>query len=202
MICMIVVKSAMLEGMVDMEEKLKFFAKLGEDYCCVYLSEYDWDRMESDKDYGLKAFLYGWAYERAGAPRGWKIAAVKALESDGSSKSVADSFNEYYPPNKRENGEGSENNRNNNPSMSDNISDIDTIKICKSLREGKYKEAFKKMENVAGLGSHKLRAFFLRDLIVMLNVEHVSKTPEDLLFLFPIDVWVETTIKLLPRSCK
>jgi len=188
---------------MGLNEKLKFFANLGENYCRVYLSKYNWGRIENDATYGLKAFLYGWAYERAGAPRSWKIAAVKAIEE--SSKpgmaslftGMASLFNKYCPPR-----EGKNNNEARNPCMHDQIRSINIPDVCKFIQKGNFESAFRHMkgtstqEGIPGLRSHKLRAFFLRDLTVNIAEKEPDK-PEDLLFLQPVDIWVMKTADFL-----
>jgi hypothetical protein len=58
---------------------VQWFATLGEQYSQAYLSHLDAQGLRTNRYYGLRAFLFTWAFERAGAPRGFRIAAVKAV---------------------------------------------------------------------------------------------------------------------------
>src|SRR5260221_3463520 len=64
---------------------LSFFAEVGERHIASYLtgSSLDYSRLRSDPVYGMQAFLSGWAYERSGATRNLRIAAVKAVHFAG-----------------------------------------------------------------------------------------------------------------------
>ena len=54
------------------------FEQLGLVYRAAYLSHMDTDRLRRDRQFGLCAFLFTWAFERAGAPRGYRIAAGRS----------------------------------------------------------------------------------------------------------------------------
>jgi hypothetical protein len=62
-------------------EIIKWFSIIGYKYVDNILSIVDIEKLKQDKIYANKMFFYYWAFERQGAPMGYKIAAIKTLET-------------------------------------------------------------------------------------------------------------------------
>lgn len=170
---------------------LQWFARCGDRYVDAYLSCIDKHRLAVDRQYGLKLFLFIWAFERAGAPRAYRVAAVKAVSSLGGSRdNLAALFGKFC---------AGKHNPSNNPVVDARISNLDIPQIVKLVRAGALHQAFAKLE-LKGVG-HKLRAFFLRDLVTLLNVEStLHGDPGVYLWCQPIDVWVRMAVTELCRT--
>lgn len=160
---------------------IRWFAGCGDRYVRAFLSHIDVPRLTVDRDYGLKLFLFAWAFERAGAPRAYRIAAVKAVSSlKASRRELPALFGKFCL--------GKQNPRA-NPVIDPRIAELDVRSIVQLVRQGALDEAFQRLD-LKGIG-HKLRAFFLRDLVTLLKVEpKLGSDPEALLWCQPIDVWV------------
>ena len=171
-----------------MHKLFRWFARCGESYVHAYLSRIDVRRLAIDRTYGLKLFLFVWAYERNGAPRAYRIAAVKAVSSlNGSVRHLADRFEKFRA--KKLNPKA-------NPALDPRIGAIDIPAVVRLVRTGALEEAFSKLA-IRGVG-HKLRAFFLRDLVTLLKSEsNLDRNPQTYLWCQPIDVWVRVAAEEL-----
>lgn len=67
-------------------DAVRWFATCGDRYVEAYLGRVDAQRLTVDREYALKLFFFVWAFERNGAPRSYRIAAVKAISSLESSQ--------------------------------------------------------------------------------------------------------------------
>jgi len=171
---------------------LQWFARCGDSYIDAYLSRIDIQRLASDRNYGLKAFLFMWAYERNGAPRAYRIAAVKAISSLNSSpRDLPRRFKDFCRGKLNPHG---------NPALDPRIGEVDIPAIVKLVGEGASEEAFSRLD-LKGV-AHKLRAFFLRDVVTLLNTEsRFACHPEMYLWCQPIDAWVRMAAEeLCPSS--
>jgi hypothetical protein len=84
-----------------MKEIIKFFEKMGKQYKENHLCEVEpyIDKMKKNKYFALQMFLFYWAYERAGASKGYKIAAVKAVEKlrIEHKSNIVSKYKYFYP---------------------------------------------------------------------------------------------------------
>ena len=163
----------------------KFFSLIGHKYVKNNLAIIDLLRLRIDPIFGLKLFFFYWAYERQGAASGYKIAAIKAVSS-GYPSNIPDEFKKFYKGNKNENR---------NPALDPKISKLDVPCIISLIEDLKFSLAFEKL-NLNGL-AHKIRAFFLRDITYLLQVDENKVTFKDYIYMVPIDVWVRNTISAL-----
>ena len=170
---------------------IRWFADCGDRYVRAYLSHVDAQRLAVDQHYGLKLFFFTWAFERAGAPRGYRIAAVKAISSlKGSQRGLPMLFRQYY---------GGKLNARANPVIDPRIADVHVPSIVQMVDRGALREAFQKLE-LKGIGP-KIRAFFLRDLVTLLKAEpKLNRDPDTYLWCQPIDVWLRFAAKHLSRT--
>jgi len=165
---------------------IEFYSNIGKNYVDNILSIVDINKLKQNQNYANKMFFYYWAYERQGAPMGYKIAAIKAIETVRNGD-YSKEFSKYYKgkPNKR-----------NNPILDKRINSLNIVNIVDSIEKRKYKEAFEALA-LNGIG-HKIRAFFIRDIVYLLNLEKIDKIEfTDYLFMNPIDVWVRLTVEYL-----
>ena len=107
-------------------------------------------------------FFYYWAFERAGAPQGFKIAAVKTIEHIKKDKSAtpSDIFKMYFH---------GKLNIKNNPLLDTNIQKFDIIPVINEIKKGKLYNAFN-MINLNGI-NHKIKSFFIRDIFYLIGDE-------------------------------
>ena len=129
-------------------------------------------------------FFYYWAFERQGAPMGYKIAAIKAIETvkDGN---YSQEFSKYYK---------GKTNKRNNPILDEKIKSLNIVNIVNNIENRKYRKAFESL-GLNGIG-HKIRAFFIRDIVHLLNIEKLNNIEfADYLFMNPIDVWARFTVE-------
>jgi hypothetical protein len=90
-------------------------------------------------------------------------------------------------------------NRRNNPVFDPALPALDIPSIIVALEDGHMERAFS-MLTIRGLG-HKLKAFFLRDIVSILQCEdRALRCPRDYLWCQPVDVWVRLTAENLPSS--
>lgn len=166
---------------VEAHSVVRWFAGCGDRYVRAYLGHVDAPRLAVDKHYGLKLFFFSWAFERAGAPGGYRIAAVKAVSRlERSQEKLPALFKKFY---------GGKPNVKANPVTDPAISNLDIPAIVQMVRDGALREAFERLA-LKGVGP-KLRAFFLRDLVTLLKAEpKLSDDLEAYLWCQPIDVWV------------
>jgi hypothetical protein len=149
----------------------------------------DTQRLSEDSSYGLKAFLFGWAFERAGAPRGYRIAAAKSVSSLGQAQGdLPRLFKKYWH---------GKVNAKLNPMLDPALAKLSVPAIVKMVRAGAIETAFQSID-IRGIGP-KIRAFFLRDLVTLLNAESkLERNLSALILCQPIDVWVRFAAKELP----
>ena len=159
-----------------------WLSKVGSRYFNEYLSKYDINRLKNDNQYGLKYFLYNWAYERRNAPYGYKAAAIKTVSLlDIKSSVTKEDYKDFY---------FGKRNEKNNPGMDDRLYKIKICDIIKNIGDCRLEAAFESIK-LNGVG-HKIRAFFIRDIIDILKVEkNLDKTIDNYLYAFPVDIWVE-----------
>ena len=171
--------------MKKLAEIAKFFSLIGHKYIKNYLSIIDLLKLRTDSIFGLKLFFFYWAYERQGAANGYKIAAIKAVTS-GYPKNIPEEFKKYYKGKKNENR---------NPALDPKINELDIPWIISLIEDLQFSMAFKKLK-LKGL-AHKIRAFFLRDITYLLQVDENKIKFNDYIYLVPIDVWVRNTVSAL-----
>src|SRR5262249_49451638 len=84
----------------DVRRIVRWFGGTGTLYVDQYLGrrQIDVHRLSSDRTYGLRAFLFHWAYARAGAPRAFRICAVKAVATLARSKTAPSHLPRVYRP--------------------------------------------------------------------------------------------------------
>ena len=170
----------------EKKEIIEFFSKIGKEYVNNILSVVKIEKLKQDKNYANKMFFYYWAFERKGAPLGFRIAAIKTLETakDGT---FSTEFSKYY---------GGKPNKNNNPILDTRIANLDISDIINKIEQRNFKEAFNKL-SLNGIG-HKIRSFFIRDIVYLLKLEENDPIElADYLFMNPIDVWVRLTVEYL-----
>ena len=176
---------------------IKRFAELGLAYRTAYLGHYDAARLRNDPLYGLCAFLFTWAFERADAPRGYRIAAVKAVRDAASSgfplktEKLQESFAKFY--------QGKVNPKN-NPLLAPTLAELDIPSLISDLEAIKIERAYAILLRVGGIGP-KISTFFLRDVISILHCESkVVLCPETYLWFQPVDIWIRVAADLLARK--
>ena len=87
-------------------------------------------------------------------------------------------------------------NKRNNQILDERISNLNIAEIVCKIEQKKFEEAFNDL-GLNGIG-HKIRAFFIRDIVYLLKLEENSKIKfDDYLFMNPIDVWVRLTVEYL-----
>jgi hypothetical protein len=160
---------------------VRWLADCGNQYVTAYLGHVDVKRLAVDPAYGLKLFFFMWAFERAGAPRSYRIAAVKAVSSQRVTQAnLPTLFKEFVGGNCNEKA---------NPVFDPGIANLDIPDIVQRVNHGAICDAFQKL-NFRGLGP-KLRAFILRDIVTLFNAElMLGRDYEAHLCCQPIDVWV------------
>lgn len=156
-------------------------------YIISNLKDVDVRRMMEDKTYAQVMFYKKWAFERFGAPKRFKVIAMKCALS--RSWPV---LSKYLKNDRRLN-------KKNNPLFEEgsdksgyvfrkNAPDISKIvRKINSKRPESLKEAFSDL-SMPGV-SHKIKTFFLRDVFFLLNRKPTSI--EQGLYLFPVDIWIK-----------
>jgi hypothetical protein len=162
---------------------IKYFENIGNYYINNYLSLVDIEKMKVNEDYSKKMFFYYWAFERQGAPLGYKIAAIKAL-ADNPNLNLAEAFDRYYM---------GEKNKKNNPFYDDRINHLKILDVIKNINQRDFQSAFNSI-NLKGL-SHKIRSFFIRDIVFLLGLETNDFNIEQYLYMTPIDIWVRLVVE-------
>jgi hypothetical protein len=133
-----------------------------------------------------KMFFYNWAFERAGASKGFKVVAVKMFEDMKNNNTIDlnKTFEMYY---------GGKVNKKNNPLLDERIKQFDIKNVINHINKGDVEEAFNTL-NLNGI-NHKIRSFFIRDILYLLDKEELIKNNiEKTLYAFPLDVWVRTVL--------
>lgn len=176
-----------------MEEKdrniIKWFHHVGYRYVDNILTIVNIDKLKQDRVYANKMFFFYWAFERQGAPVGYKIAAIKTLETVNNDNYSLEFF-KYYK---------GKVNKNNNPILDENLKYLDITKVVNKIEKMEFSQAFSDLK-LNGIG-HKIRAFFIRDIVHLLELEKKGKIEfDDYLFMNPIDIWVKLTVEYLNIS--
>jgi hypothetical protein len=169
---------------------IRWFAGCGDRYVRAYLSHVDMQLLATDSRYGLKLFFFKWAFERSGAPRAYRIAAVKAVSSLKDSQAELPELFGQFCEGKTGGGEESRFWKSGNiPVIDRRVGDFNVCEIVRLVKDGALGDAFRKLD-LKGM-RHKLKAFFLRDLVTLLKVEpKLGGDREAYLWCQPIDVWV------------
>jgi len=77
------------------EEIIRWLSEIGRKYVENILTIVNVERLKLDKAYANKMFFFYWAYERQGAPVGYKIAAIKAFQTVQDSDYTSE-YKKYY----------------------------------------------------------------------------------------------------------
>ena len=181
-----------------MTQVFKFFEEMGGEYQANILCQVrdNLPRMNQDNYFALQMFLFYWAYERAGASQGYKIAAVKAVKlyqemNGGPIEDFIEYYKEFYPDpsdselrahneakNRSKRREGKEEieltepwdiwNKNCNPCFSSGIVNLDISQILSQLQQDldALDDIFQSI-NLNGIGP-KIKSFFFRDIVYLL----------------------------------
>ncbi len=170
---------------------LNFFSKISERFIKSFLI-LDIDRFINDSNYALKMFLSSYAFARARAPKGYKIAAIKSvsfLESSASRKNTTlwKAFRNFY---------GGKPNIKMNPCYGRKISKLNFSSIARMISNGDFSNAFYQLQ-LRGIG-HKIRSLFIRDIAYLKEVDRSRSIDiKQYLYAQPIDIWVRKTVDLL-----
>ncbi|MEX0717591.1 MAG: hypothetical protein WD066_13445 [Planctomycetaceae bacterium] len=152
-------------------------------------------RIRHDRYFGLAWFLHGFAFAKSGAPRGFPIAAVKALrtlqQAGEDLSGLKEGFMRLYPTDP----EGKWNERNN--CMFDPLlPDFDVPHVVELVEQGNIQAAYVSI-SLRGIG-HKVKSLFLRELVLMTGSESKFRdAPESYLYCQPIDVWLRVAVDVL-----
>lgn len=168
---------------------ITYFEQIGNYYVQNYLSMVDIQEMKVNEDYAKKMFFYYWAFERQGAPIGYKIARIKAL-ADNPNNNLSEAFDLYYKGKK---------NKKNNPFYDENINALNICNVISKIINRNFLEAFKDI-NLRGL-SHKIRSFFIRYIVFLLGLNILDFSIEQFLYMAPIDIWIRIIVNnmILPE---
>lgn len=153
------------------------------------LSKIDPVRFQRNENYAQKMFFHYWAFERANAPRGFRVAAVKVVEALRSPyrAKLNSILKEYFH---------GKDNKKNNPLLDERLKEFNVKKIVSKIKDGEIEGAFNELA-LNGI-NHKIRSFFIRDCLFILDKEDIANNNiEKCLFAFPIDIWVEKTLECL-----
>jgi hypothetical protein len=178
--------------MSSQKELMTFFVDFGDRFIQKHLRYFDIARMKKKDDlYAMKVFLGSYAFARAGAPRGYPIAAIKSVSyvesgraSEGSLWSV---FKDFY---------GGKKIKNAMPVQDHRLMKTDFPHVVRSISEGRVEEAFSRLD-FEGVG-HKIKSMFIRDMVYLTEAKpRTERTIDWYLYAQPIDVWVRKTAGLL-----
>jgi hypothetical protein len=169
---------------------LNFFSKISECYINRFLT-IDINRFINDSNYALKMFLNSYAFARAGAPNGYRIAAIKSVSSlessDSTDTTLWKAFHHFY---------GGKVNINVNPCADRKISKLNFSSIARIISNGDFSNAFSQLQ-LRGIGP-KIRSLFIRDIAYLTKVDCSSSFDiKQYFYAQPIDTWVRQTINLL-----
>jgi hypothetical protein len=168
---------------------VRWFEHCGDQFVKAYRTHHiDVPRLTEDRNYGLKVFLFDFAFARSGAPHAYRVAAVKAASGrDSSNADIRELFKEFCSGKRNKRG---------NPVFDRRIVQLDVPEIVKLVRHGALGAAFRELD-LRGVG-HKIRALFLRDLVILLKAEpKLQKNPKTYAYCQPMDVWVRFVVKQL-----
>ncbi len=172
--------------MKDTLEILKYMESLYSSYLEL-LSKFDKERFLNDKNYSIVQFFDKWGLERSGNTKLIKIADIKFLtlyfDRFGN-----DDFRKIFIEKYKEIAGTEKLNKKVNPIIDEAILSFDPQKTVQLIKEKKIKDAFASIQ-LKGLG-HKIKSFFLRDMTLM-YLDNTDFTIEELLYLFPIDIWIK-----------
>ena len=168
------------------------------------LGTIDTNRLCTDAEYTRVLFYRNWAFERAGASKRYRVLAMKCAASG----SWGDAAEEYL-------GHEDKMNMKNNPLYEKDGSGYtrkkappDIRQIARDIKEISeksgmiprkfFEEQFAKL--AACEISHKIQSLFLRDMFVLFGVDKdlASRVHEEnILYLFPVDIWVRQLLTAL-----
>jgi hypothetical protein len=172
----------------DILEIIHWFADLGQgEYPMVSgtLAMLDVQRLKSDRDYGLSCFLT-YMGARAGAAKGCVPAWIKAVgKRSRGGESLPKLFKQFYH---------GKVNKPRNPMWDEERLSVINVPACvERVKRGELSTAFAELK-VRG-GAHKIRALFLRDLIVFTGADPADPCSwtiaDQYLYCQPMDSWVE-----------
>jgi|GEM_PF-801807 len=183
----------------EIGEIIRWFAQLGErEYPPVpgTLAMLDLERLKNDRDYGLKCLLT-YMGARAHAPKGhvpaWIKVVARRSRDGGSFRELFSQFHQGKPNIPR------------NPMWDPQLDTVDVPACFEHVEKGELSTAFAKLK-VRGAG-HKIRAMFLRDLIVFTDADpanpHLWTITDHYLYCQPVDMWVglvSDSLNDLPRE--
>lgn len=167
---------------------LRTLESFSQHYVSKMLSRVSSDRLANDPYYATRVFFHYWAFERAGAPKAFRVAAVKTIAEINRNglhqHSHAQVFRQFLSGNV---------NRMNNPFLDPCLNDFDVTQVIEQVREGNLSHAFD-MLALNGI-NHKIRSFFIRDIIQSFDEEGVIQgNCSNAIFAFPIDTWVRVVL--------
>ncbi|MGO8950099.1 MAG: hypothetical protein ACLQUY_21070 [Ktedonobacterales bacterium] len=173
----------------DSAEMLRWFELVGQRYVAAYLAPRvcDIERLRHDPEYGLKQFLFTWAFERSHVPRRYRIAAVKALAAVWPDVPKVSAQFVHFNRGKT--------NARRNPALDPRLATLCIPQIVAFVEQARLAEAFHGLA-LNGVG-HKIRSFFLRDLICLTTTEGQLHGLASYLYCQPIDLWVRETARAL-----
>jgi ribosomal protein S13 len=156
----------------------------------------------------LKLFISSYAFERSGAPRSYKNAAIQALEKCMESLSAEDASQKVWEK-FQEILNSADLNAKLNP-LNPGGSKCDAVAFCKraaasedcniylfllrKIQANKIEEAHKMLMEIRGIGP-KIASLFLRDVAIAEKIEITNL--DDRHLLQPIDVWLERIAQIL-----
>lgn len=173
-------------------EILKYMESLSSSYLEL-LSKFDKVRFLNEKNYSVIQFFDKWGLERSGSTKMIKIADIKFL-SLYLDKFESEEFRKTFIERYKEIAKTEKLNEKVNPIMDEGIFSFNPQNTVKLVKQGKIKNAFDSIQ-LKGLG-HKIKSFFLRDM-TLLYLDNTDFTIEELLYLFPIDVWIKEFLLIL-----
>ncbi|GHO81963.1 hypothetical protein KSD_97340 [Ktedonobacter sp. SOSP1-85] len=168
---------------------IQWFSQIGNRYVESYLSAHDVNvgLLRCNPEYGLKLFLFRWAYERSGASYAYRIAAVKSVSAAWPDLSkIPQEYSKFYRGHK---------NASHNPCLDSKIEQVNIPRIVEWIEQGNLEKAFHCLQ-VRGI-AHKIAAFFIRDIITVIQSENKVKDIKNYLYCQPIDTWVRDTVDIL-----
>lgn len=173
-------------------EILKYMESLSSNYLELF-STFEIERFLKDREYSIVQFFDKWGLERSGNTKMIKLADIKFLSlylNEFENEQFRMSFIKKY----KEIAGTEKLNEKVNPLMDEAILSFNPQKTVEFVKEGKIKDAFNSIK-LKGLG-HKIKSFFLRDM-TLLYLDNTDFTIEELLYLFPIDVWIKEFLLIL-----
>ncbi len=173
-------------------EILKYMENLSSEYFEL-LSDFDKERFLNDKNYAIVQFFNNWGLERSGNTKMIKIADIKFL-SRYLDEFEEDDFKKSFIKNYKKIAMTKKVNKKVNPVMDKAILNFDPQKTVQLVKDNKIKDAFNSIQ-LKGIG-HKIKSFFLRDMTLFYS-NNTNFTIEELLYLFPIDIWIKEFLQCL-----